>query len=216
MKIFLDFDDTLFNTKAFGERLRRVFDAHGIPRDVQARTATALKDGTAGGWYSPEKHIALLAEACHFDDARLRSDIDDALLDMQGLLFPGVVDFLSLMKERSHTLFIISYGDRAFQMKKIHGTGIEHFFEKILVTQEDKVVALDGEHRAEKEDTWFVEDRVRYIASVKKTWPGITTVLMCQADGRYRDIPDEFCDFVVTTWGEVTQAIDELIVLSKR
>lgn len=216
MKIFLDFDDTLFNTKAFALHLRQVFAKYGIPEELLASTAAAMKDGTVGGWYSPEKHIALLAEVCAFDHSRLRADIAAFLGETKQFLFPDAMDFLALMKERGHTLSIISYGDNTFQMKKIRGAGIEHFFEKILVTQEDKAVLLGSNLPTEKEEIWFLEDRVHYIASVKKTWPWITTVLMCQADGRYHDIPDESCDFVVKTFGEVVQAIDESTVLHKR
>ncbi len=204
MKIFLDFDDTLFDTKTFGEHLHRVFDACGIPRAAQASTAAMMKDGSVGGWYDPGRHMALLGEVCTFDHAELRAGIEVFLRETKQFLFPEAADFLAQMKARGCTLCILSYGDEDFQMRKIRGTGIEHFFHKIIVTTEDKASALEGELGGDR-DIWFIEDRVHYIANVKKAWPRIRTVLMCQKNRRYHDVPDDLCDFVAADFRETVQ-----------
>ena len=213
MKIFLDFDDCLFDTKTFIENFRGVFAACGIPEEVQVSTAVVMKDGTVGGWYDPERHIALLAETCVFDHAQLRTKIEAFLSDTERFLFPEVTDFLSLMTKCGHTLYILSYGDDNFQVKKIRGTGIDHFFEKIVVTREDKALAMGSELGSGSDDVWFIEDRTGYIASVKKMWPHMRMVLLRRKEGRYyeSDVPDGSCDFVAANLAEAAGAIEGFV-----
>ncbi|MEK9151237.1 MAG: HAD family hydrolase [Patescibacteria group bacterium] len=207
MKIFLDFDDTLFNTRAFAERVQGVFEEYGISRELFWSSYQDMKGAFLIGWcYSPEVHMQRLQPDHSFDIEQVRKKLGVLVADTRRFLFHEVKESLSFLKAVGHTLYILSLGDYGFQMEKIRGTGIDVFMEKVIVTQGDKAKALRDE-RVKGEGTWFIDDRVRFIESVKKTFPEVKTILM-QRVGRYhQDEPNNFCDYVAQDLAEVVSIL---------
>jgi FMN phosphatase YigB (HAD superfamily) len=199
MRIYLDFDDVLFNTQAFLEKLKSIFETYGVSRELFEQTYQAMKAESLGSGfcYSFEAHMDQLRPHGTFDEENLGKERERAIADTAEFLFPDVRDFLAALKEKGYQISILSFGDQSFQEKKINGTGIAEYVAKNIVTDKDKAEALQDEGIGTAEEVWFFDDRVHFIESVKRAFPTIKTVLVRRPEGRFSDKPSEWCDYTV-------------------
>lgn len=214
MKVFLDFDDTLFDTSAFACGLQCVFGEYGISEEMFWESYQEMKkECPAGGWsYSPEKHIEKIQmqRGASFDKDVIRKKLMMYFADTKRFLFSDTEELLSTLSESGHTLYILSFGDRDFQMAKISGTGIGHFLEKVIVTDRDKGEAMRDAIDAH-DKVLFLDDRVHFIESVKKLFPNAWTILVQRKEGWHREEKSsELCDYVVKDLREALEVIKSL------
>lgn len=197
MKLFLDFDDTLFNTNEFYAALEDVFDGAGVPKELFWQSYQELRsEAPSEGWcYSFEVHIERLRRHIVFDEDGLRKTLASVVLNTEKYLFPDAKDFLESLRNAQHEVFILSFGDVSHQTAKISGSGIARYIERNIITDKEKGAALEGEI-ASHERAWFIDDRAHCIESVKRFFPQIRTILMRRRGGRFRDDPNEYCDYV--------------------
>jgi len=202
MKIFLDFDDTLFNTRAFIEDMKGVFEECGIPKDLFDRSYQEIKVsfGKTERTYDFDVHLRKLKESASFDEMCLREKVRTFVADSARYLFSDVADFVSLLRKNQCSLFILSFGTSEFQKEKIVGSGLGVSVEKIIITtdMDNKEMALKKEVSSDDKEVWFFDDRMKYVESVKRVFPGIRTVLVKRKEGRYQDEPTSLCDYVVS------------------
>lgn len=212
MKIFLDFDDTLFNTRAFIGDMKGVFVECGISRELFQSSYDEVKASFGQGerTYDFDEHIKNLQGKIDFDVAVLRNKVQVFVADTTRYLFPDVMDFFSAMKEKGCALYILSFGTSDFQAAKIAGTGMKLFMEKIIITTGDKAVALQNEVIDDGKNSWFFDDRMKYIESMKQVFPAMQTVFVKRVDGRYEDSPNEFCDYVVQDLKEAEKILKNI------
>jgi phosphoglycolate phosphatase-like HAD superfamily hydrolase len=116
MKILFDFDDVLFNTKAFKEHMRRIIEQEGV-EDVHARYLALRERGIP---FSLRDFLtSLLKEKGDAVIDRVYLTIMDSCAQY---LSPRMVGLLqSLGKENC---FVVTNGDQAFQEDKIRRSGV--------------------------------------------------------------------------------------------
>ncbi len=199
MKIFLDFDDCLFDTGLFLKSLEEIFATSGVTPELFHRTYQAMKENASGnGWqYSCDAHIEMLKPEVSFDEQSLREKLKVCFAHTAEFLFPDVKNFLATLKSGGIHLFVLSFGDPTFQKQKIAGTGIGVYLEKSIITSIGKAEALQAEIATDDDDIWFFDDRIHFIEEVKKAFPKVHTVLVCRAQGRYNEEKNECCDCTV-------------------
>ncbi|MBP7822385.1 MAG: HAD hydrolase-like protein [Candidatus Moranbacteria bacterium] len=213
MKIFLDFDDCLFDTNAFYIDLQGIFEANGVSKELFQRAYQEIKNESQidGAWcYSFEKHVRRLRNYVFFDEGDLHQKLATYISDTKKFLFPDVEKFLIVLRESASRIYILSFGDRDHQMGKISGTGILSYIEKSIITNKDKSEAFQDEIDHEEDGVWFFDDRIKYIESVKRAFPKVKTILVRRVEGRYHDEPNEFCDYVVSDLDEALAIIKNL------
>lgn len=201
MKIFIDFDDVLFNTARFKKDLMGLFMNNGVTGEDFDKYYYNYYPNTPDREvkaYFFEKHIEELAKNTNIDEKKLKDEADIFLSDTSAYVFPDVLDFLTKFDKKD--LYIISFGGREFLKIKIGNSGIVEYFEDIILTERLKEFALgDALKRGgweDQEEIFFLDDRVEQIESVKKSIPKIKTIFIRRPEGRYSDEPDNCCDFV--------------------
>lgn len=216
MKIFLDFDDVLFNTRAFIEDMKGVFEECGISKELYQTAYREVKIGFDQGerTYDFDAHIKKLQQYCSFDETKLRDKIQTFIGNGKRFLFPDTENFLFSCKKDNCLLFILSFGTSDFQRAKIVGTGIEAFVENIIITPDNKVDHLRRTVGNENSGVWFFDDRVKYLEGVKRAFPMVKTVFVKRVEGRYHDESNEFCDYVVSSLAEGEKIITEQVHIS--
>ncbi len=137
MKIFVDFDNTVFDTRyQFLDDFFGVFYKYGVSREVLDSTLpyfskTSLQTGEC---YSPESHIREIKKLTeqNIDEKQFSQEMEIFLEDLEKYVFEDFYEFANDFNKKD--LIILSYGEDNFQSQKINGSGIKQFFEDIIIT----------------------------------------------------------------------------------
>lgn len=168
MKIFIDFDDVLFNTKKFKEDLQNLFFQHGISREVFDFYYHNHAQKKILKTYDPWGHLELISKGEGIDVENIKKDLGDFMTDTNPYLFDDSVDFLK--KFEKVYVCIVSYGESKFQGMKIGECRVGKYCEEIQITEELKSQVMTKllKNRKEGEDVYFLEDRIEQLEDVKK------------------------------------------------
>lgn len=213
MKIFIDFDDVIFNTGKFKKELTKVFLNNGIAKDVFEKYyydyPVRQKNGKLKK-YDPLKHIERIKKNMKIPAADLKKALDKFTGDTKKYVFRDAEIFLKSFNKND--LYLVSYARTKFQENKIKNSGISKYFKKMVIIDELKSSAIKEFFRKDKikkeEGLYFLDDRVEQIESVKKKYPFIVTILVKRKEGRYSDEKNKYCDFEVKNLEEVKEIIN--------
>lgn len=216
MKIFIDFDDVIFNTGKFKKELVRIFLNNGVANDVFEKYyydyPIRQKNGKLKK-YDPREHIRRIKESIRIPTADLEKALDKLTGDTREYVFRDVEDFLKNFNKNDS--YLVSYAKTGFQESKIKNAGIEKYFKKMVIVDELKSSAIRELFKKDKikkeEKLYFLDDRIEQIESVKKKYPFIATIFVRRKEGRYNDERNKYCDFEVKN---LKQAVK--IILNKK
>lgn len=202
MKIFIDFDDVLLNTKKFRSDYKNLFSVNGIPNNifekyyydypVKKRNGKLIK-------YDSGEHLKQIKNKEKIKTAKLHRDISKLIKEIERYVFSDARKFLETFNKGD--LYLISYAKTKFQERKIKNSGLAKYFRKIIIIDKLKAAAikkiLKQKQAAMKEKMYFIDDRAEQINDVKKKIPAIMTILIKRKEGRYSNKKTKYCDYVV-------------------
>lgn len=211
MKIFIDFDDVLFNTNDFYESIKNIFLKNGVSEKIFLKYYKDPKLSREKGIvrkYNPYKQIERISKL-GIETCKIKKDFSKLLKDAKKYVFKDGVMFLE--KVKNEDLYIVSFGDSRFQKEKITGSGIAKYFKKISVADTTKAIAIRKILKNKKpkigEALIFIDDRAKFLRDIKKSYPGMVTILFKSPLGRYDDEKTSYCDFEVESFGEILKMI---------
>lgn len=207
LKIFIDFDDAMFNTKSFIKELIKVFNKHGVSEKKFRETYKAYKTVVRKGLklYDPKKQINLLEKLYGINGKQLEKDVYNFLYDTSAFILKDVEPFLKKLKKKN--LYLISYGDN-FSKKKIGATGLTKYFTKIKVTDKLKSHEIGIIFGKDKRTPFvFIDDRIDQIDAVKKRFPQSITFFVKRRIGRYNDMKSHHADHQVKNFKEIEKIL---------
>lgn len=213
MKIFIDFDDVIFNAKIYKADLKRIFAKFGVNEKLFNQSYFDYppnKKSSSIKTYILKGQIRSIKKKIPIDNSQLEKEVENFLVKTKKYLFADVVSFLK--KFSKNQLFLISHGDPNFQKKKINNSGISYFFgavkiSRVFKSQEIKKVISKSDYSRKKEKYFFLDDRVHYIEEVKKCLPEIITILIQRPEGRYHDYRNHYCNFTAKNLKEALKII---------
>jgi len=214
MKIFIDFDDVIFNTKQFKSDLAEVFFKHGISKDLYEKSYYDPNDKRSIRTYDPRAQILRIKNGVDVDEYELLNGIKVFMEDASKYVFK---DFFSFVKKYDQkNVYVVSYGDIKFQEEKINSSGIKKYIDNIFIGDRLKSVMvenfLEKNKNIQEEKIFFIDDRIEQIQDVKKKTPNIVTMFLKRPEGRYQKmIKDEYCDFEVHNLQEAQEAIEKIL-----
>lgn len=164
MKIFIDFDDVVFDTKEFKNDLIKIFGENGISqKDFFLSYKSAKK---AAPFYKLENQVEFLNKAGEIRNLKnLRRSLGIFMRDLKGYIFKDALNFLEKLSNRD--LYILSYGDKDFQAEKIKNSKIAHYFKKIIITNKNKAKAIKDLISNPKENYFFIDDKIEHLKEMK-------------------------------------------------
>jgi FMN phosphatase YigB (HAD superfamily) len=204
MKIFIDFDDTIFNTRDFIRDFKKIFWKHGISQELFFKhyydyPVVGKDESRILHKYDFEEHANKIERATGLKLKKLRQDVDKLLRNNGRYIFSDVKNFLDRFGKEN--IFLVSYARTSFQDKKIKESKILSYFKDFLLSDSMKGKSLKRlmrKHRiSSTEKIFFIEDRVEQLESVKKELPNIFTIFLKRKEARYNDKKNTFCDFEV-------------------
>lgn len=206
MKIFVDFDDVIFNTKKFGKDLKKTFTDGGIAEDVFNHDYLdyPIKGLNGIRKYNVWHHLQLL-ENNGYRIENIKKAMRKLMKKMPSYVFKDIADFSKIFGKSN--LYVLSYGDKKFQMEKILKSKVGTHFHQIIVLDKGKSAGIKRIKKTVGEKIFFLDDRVVQIKEVKKKLPYITTLLVKRNAGRYNDKKSKCCDFEVKNLREAAKII---------
>jgi FMN phosphatase YigB (HAD superfamily) len=209
MKIFIDFDDVLFDTKRFISDIKVVFAKNGISENVFRKyyKDTRIKGEGIVRKYDPYAQMKRM-KAQGLEISKVENEFKNLVRNTRKYIFKDASSFLKKMKKEE--LHIVSYGDKKFQKEKIINSGIAGYFKKIMIIEVSKAVAIKKILKRKNvggEALVFIDDREIFLKDIKKSYPGMVTILMRRLEGRYDDEKTKNCDFEAKNFEEVSKIV---------
>ena len=194
MKLYIDFDGTLFDTdRLFGDFIK-VCNSYGITDD---RFHEAQQN-----FFSKNKLfnigpvIEYLVEKYNIIDS-IYSDIDALFND--SYLFEDVLDSLKELIDQGHELYMLTYGNFEFQKRKIDGAKIKNYFKDIIITEFNK-----SELNFDKANSIIIDNNPKEIFELYKS--GYNVVRIRRATDKYSSLNTNISD--VTECVDFKQVVD--------
>ncbi|KKQ53492.1 MAG: hypothetical protein US70_C0003G0035 [Parcubacteria group bacterium GW2011_GWD2_38_11] len=196
MKIFIDFDDVIFNTKKFKTDFKNMFIENGISDEIFDKYYNDPNDPRAIKTFDPWRQIeCIYNNESGIDKEKLNKLVYEFIADMSAYIFADVADFVRAVG--AENISIVSFGEREFQTKKVLNSGIGKFIPKIVITDTSKAEAiakiLENEKGNSSEGMFFLDDRVEQIHNIKENFPDMITILIKRPEGRYQEMQKEDC-----------------------
>ena len=205
-KIFLDFDDVVFNTQDFVKDYKKIFRSFGISEKLFYKHYYGYPVEKKGRLlkYNPDEHLKYIGKEIGEETVGLKKEISRFVNNTSKYIFEDTPHFLKSFPKRE--LFLLSYGRTEFQEKKIKGSGIAKYFSKIIVGDKVKSEMVKG-FIEKNDDCYFLEDRVMQISDVERNFPFLKSILIKRKEGRYHDKKNKYCEFEAKNLKEAKKII---------
>lgn len=167
-KLFIDFDDTLFDRGRFVPDMFSIIRKYGFDdEEIEGSYKIVYSDGYEGIW----SHLAYLHENVRsFDLNAATKDIEKFLDAAKSYLFPGAVPFLEKVNRNIYDLRLLTVGGLEFQKLKVSKSGIEKYFDQCHYSIVNKAAAL--ENLVGKDEIFvLLDDKEREIVAVRAAYP---------------------------------------------
>jgi FMN phosphatase YigB (HAD superfamily) len=217
MKIFIDFDDVIFNTKQFIADREEIFKNHGIKQEIFNRYIKKLREKEQNEkslmQYSLEEHIKDIESENNIDSGELRKDLSELIKNAKDYIFDEFKKFAQ--KIGKENLILVSHGNIHFQETKIAHSGVKDYFDNVIITDIKKTEALPKELlKKEGENYYFIDDRIKHLKDIKENFPEFTTLLVIPEDSRHKEEKEDkkgiekYCDGVVGSLKEIVAFLE--------
>lgn len=133
MKIYIDFDGTLFDTDKYTEDFMNIFNKYGIDKDLFDKCKKIVFDND--DLFNLDIIIDYFIKNYNID-SNLKKEMEDLLNN--SYIYPDVINCLDFLSSSGYELYLLSYGDEKFQTKKIFKYDLVKYFNKIIITDKDK------------------------------------------------------------------------------
>jgi len=215
MKIFIDFDDVLFNTRRFKtELLRQVFLKNKITKKEFSETYyTFLKVGKKTlKYYDPLNQIRELGKNKKNDTQRLKKDLANLIKNSKEFVYRDASSFLKKFNKKD--LILISYGYPNFQKMKVENSNLSSYFSRIILEKSDKINIINSILRKQKkikeENVYLIDNLLENLQKKGDFQKQIRTICLKRRDlNKYKKIING-CDFLVRNLSKAEKIINSL------
>ena len=205
--LIIDFDGVLFNDVRFKKEYESLFGRAGISKEMYEKTYQQTKKK---GYYDSRIHIRLAlgsGQGASVTEKNLFSQIKKFLDQSSRFIYGDVKKFLAFLKEEEISAILLSTGDAVFQKHKITRSGIEDFFDEvIIIPHASKIADVDLILRKIKPvSAIFIDDKKEIVETVKNSLPSVYTVQICRSGGA----PARNADLVARGFADTIEFIKE-------
>lgn len=173
--IFVDLDDTLFQTCRFKEDIFKIFYSYGVSRDDCAATYKQAVFGPMEGYfcYTFQKHADLIREKGY-------QIPDETVNRLNGLLDNNYLEtdtefFLSGLKKLGGQLVLQTAGEKHLQQKKIDVADLTKYFDRVDIIDGGKIEhILSVAHQARA--VLFINDNLQENVKIKVELPDVLVI----------------------------------------
>lgn len=186
IKLFIDFDGTLFDTEAFKEKMHDIFVRAGFEKDdIKATYSAECLDYK----YSPIGQMKRLEKIHPFDTTAANQRFAKLYKTCSQYLYSDSIEFLKIVNKEKYELILFTLGDVLFQKTKIDHCGIAKYFDSIYYTEIQKWEYLDNLVK-QTEKFVVIDDRGDALLEIQKIFKGSLVIQII------RSVKDEDDPFI--------------------
>ena len=177
MKIYVDFDRTLFDCDKFLEDLYTLINKYNIDRLLFKECQNQCRRKG----FNPHTILNLVKEKYDFND-ELFHEINMLIGNTSAYLFPDSIPFLEYLKSINYEIIILTKGNSDYQREKIFNSHLDRYYNKLIVTMKHK-----GKLNLDYENSVFIDDNPIEIQSIMDKKPKMM-IRMQRENSKYSDI----------------------------
>ena len=178
MKVYVDFDRTLFDCERFLEDLYTLINQYHIDKTLfkECQSQCKIKG------FNPYNILDIAKDKCQFDE-KLYQEIDTLIDNTNKYLFSDTITFLKYLKSLNYEIIILTKGNIDYQTKKIVNAKIDNYYDDLIVTMKHK-----GYLKLDYLNSIFIDDNPIEIRSIIKNKPK-KVIYLKRDNAKYNDIP---------------------------
>ncbi len=178
-KVFIDFDDTLFDRSRFTQEYYRLMvGLTGATLD-EVREAYHHPEVYSKGFHGPRKHLQKMAEAHDFDMEEAANQMEKLLEDTSEYVFPEAQNFLASMSGK-FDLILMTVGERSFQESKVKNSGLVNYFSEQIYINPDEYKAIHIKNHLQKgEQFYLIDDKKAELDALNEVFGDKTAADSC-------------------------------------
>lgn len=130
MKIYIDFDGTLFDTFKLKQEFINLFNKYNVKKEYIEKIINES--------YQKDKNLDILAKKIiekNNLDSSILTELDN--IYSKKLIYKDAIPFLEKYYQK-YDLILLTLGTAKYQQKKINASNISKYFKKIIITNNDK------------------------------------------------------------------------------
>ncbi len=179
MKIYIDFDRTLFDTNRFLAELYNLFRESGV--NIEQFDKIRKESSIEG--FNCYQLLTKLKKTHPFNE-NIYLKVERFMECVLRFLYQDAEVFLQKAREMNYEIILLTKGNKEFQKEKIRYTFISKYLDGIIVTLIDK-----GDLNIDYQNGIFIDDSVYEIESILKRNP--RRVICINRDNKEKRISDE-------------------------
>lgn len=159
MKIYIDFDRTIFDCDKFIEDFYNLLEKYNISKNDFIKYQSQCMD------FNPYDILDLMSKDYDINK-EVYNAIDNFIKKSSDYIFSDTIPFLKYIKNKNYQVIILTKGNYDFQMSKIINSHIDLYYDDVIVTNKHK-----GDLDIDYTNSIFIDDREEEIGSIKKRNP---------------------------------------------
>ncbi len=177
MRVYVDFDRTLFDCDKFIEDFYAIITKYNIDKTLfkECQNQSRRKG------FNPYIILGNLEKKYEFNRL-LYLDVDKLMNNTSNYLYPDAIPFLEYLKGKNYQVIILTKGNSDYQREKIFNEHIDKYFDKLIVTMRHKGLLLLNYYTG-----IFIDDNPREIDSLWLRKPK-KIIRIARPNSKYSDI----------------------------
>lgn len=163
MKVYVDFDRTLFDCDRFLMDLYAIISKYNISKEVFKECQNQCKKKG----FNPYNILNLVNQKYPIDE-NIYKEINSLMKKTNEYLYPDSISFLKYLKSLKYEVIILTKGNISYQKEKVSNSGLEGLYDKLIVTMKHK-----GNLNISYKDSVFIDDNPTEIMSILDRKPKI-------------------------------------------
>ncbi len=198
MKVYVDFDRTLFDCDKFLEDLYALINKYNISKTIFKECQNQCRKTG----FNPHIILNLVKEKYEFDE-ELFHEIDNLIRNTSNYLYQDTIPFLEYLKDNKNEIIILTKGNSDYQREKIFNAHLDLYYNKLMVTMKHK-----GKLHLDYDNGVFIDDNPIEIQSLLDRKPKMI-IRIQRENSKYSSIP---LDIDIKTVKSLQEIMDNKII----
>lgn len=189
-KLYIDFDNTLFNTVEFNNDCSLLLEKYNISKEEQVKVFKDLNKDI----FDYKEILEAISKKYKIDKELLFNDYNEILKG--SYLYEDTIEFLEYYKDKFE-LRLLTWGNNEYQLEKIGCAKISKYFNELIITQKYKFdIEIDYKNSI------FLDDNPRDLKGLmnKKSYK---VIRLCR--GKYKNYEKELEVISVNSLKEIIE-----------